>query len=896
LAPAGDDDALSAALQAGADAVYFGLDEGLNARARARNFALANLAATTERIHRAGALAYVTLNTLVFQEELGFLEEVLRQLAQAGVDALIVQDPAVALLARQVAPTLHVHASTQMTVSSPEAAAFAATLGVQRIVVPRELSVSEIRLYAAGTTLELEVFVHGALCMSWSGQCLTSEAWGGRSANRGQCAQSCRMPYVLEVDGQSQPTADVQYLLSPRDLAGIRSVPALAEIGVASLKIEGRQKSAQYVWTATRSYREQLDSLAHAGRVPASRLATSLQHMALSYSRGFTDGFLGGVNHQNMVEGRFPKHRGVLLGEVVAVEPRAVRVRPASRVPTGAVAAAAVTTPGEYKIRPADGELAAQAHELAAAPELAQTLDITAPQPQPGMGVVFDQGQPERKDEPGGPLFRVDRSGQDWLLGFGQPGPDLRRVQPGDKVWLTSDPELTRAAERLVAAEPPAGRIAVRVVVTGSAGLPLNLKVTALGSVGRDTRLTLQTDTPLQPAAGQGLDAALLTDKVASAGGTPFRLAELDCTGLAPGLHLAVSQLKALRRQWTAALWQAVQAAHVHQTTTEPAALAVVTAARQRFASRQAEHKPLPTDIQLLPLCRTEAQLDAVIAAGLPEVELDWMELVGLTRAVDKAKAAGLRVTIATVRVQKPGEDGFDKRIARLQPDGVLVRHWGGLMHFAGLPVAQRPAVHGDFSLNVTNSVTAHHLLALGCDTLTAAHDLDETQLHALLDHVPAERLTVVVHHHIATFHTEHCVYAHLLSHGRDFRSCGRPCEQHRVALRDHVGHAHPVVVDVGCRNTVFNAEAQSAASAVPRLLERGVRRFRLEFVWETAEQTASVLGGWQALLAGTLTPRALVAQIASHEQFGVTAGTMRTLAQATQPAQLEPMAAAVTP
>ncbi|MFN7147511.1 MAG: peptidase U32 family protein, partial [Myxococcota bacterium] len=164
LAPAGDEASLAAALAAGADAVYFGLDEGLNARARAKNFPLATLPATCDRIHRAGAKAYLTLNTVVFEDELPFLEHLLRGAAAAGVDALIVQDPAVALLARALAPTMEVHASTQMTVSSPEAATFAERLGCTRLVVPRELSVAEIRKFAAGTKLELEVFVHGALC------------------------------------------------------------------------------------------------------------------------------------------------------------------------------------------------------------------------------------------------------------------------------------------------------------------------------------------------------------------------------------------------------------------------------------------------------------------------------------------------------------------------------------------------------------------------------------------------------------------------------------------------------------------------------------------------------------------------------------------------------------
>ena len=139
-------------------------------------------------------------------------------------------------------------------------------------------------------------------------------------------------------------------------------------------------------------------------------------------------------------------------------------------------------------------------------------------------------------------------------------------------------------------------------------------------------------------------------------------------------------------------------------------------------------------------------------------------------------------MTLATVRVQKPGEEGYDRRLAALAPDAVLVRHWGALVHFQHLGAgAARPLLHGDFSLNVTNSITAAELFDRGLDTLTASHDLDRAQLLALLDAAPAERFTIVLHHRIATFHTEHCVYAHLLSEGRDFRTCGRPCEQHEV-------------------------------------------------------------------------------------------------------------------
>jgi len=280
----------------------------------------------------------------------------------------------------------------------------------------------------------------------------------------------------------------------------------------------------------------------------------------------------------------------------------------------------------------------------------------------------------------------------------------------------------------------------------------------------------------------------------------------------------------------------------------------------------------------LVPLCRTDEQLNALLDAGVPEVELDWMEFVGLGRAVERAKARGVRVVIATTRIQKPNEQKLEAHIAKLAPDGVLIRNWGALAYFAALPAAERPVLHGDFSLNVTNSITARWALAQGLATVTCAHDLDAIQLQALLDATPNQQMAVTIHHHIPTFHTEHCVYAHLLSKGADYRTCGRPCESQLVSLRDRVNLVHPVIVDVGCRNTVFNAQAQSAARLVNDLASRGVARLRMELVRETANEALTAWQAYRGLLDQTSTPAQALAAIAVHEQFGVVTGTMRTL------------------
>ena len=849
LAPAGDEASLAAALASGADAVYFGLDGGFNARARAANFSLATLAATVASVHRAGARAYLTLNTLVFEPELVEIERVLRAVAASGVDALIVQDPAVLLLARALCPSLELHGSTQMTVSSAGGAAIARELGVTRVVVPRELSVDEIGVLRGETELELEVFVHGALCVSWSGQCLTSEAWGGRSANRGQCAQSCRMPYDLVVDGETRDLGDVRYLLSPKDLAGANAVPALAAIGVHGLKIEGRQKGPQYVATAVAGYRRWVDAIA-AGREEEARptLAIDLASMALSYTRGQSDGFFAGSDHQTLVEGRFPKHRGAYLGRVAKVSSREVLVaRDAEGRPwTGALAL--------------EERRAPEGAKRVSLPLFGETRDVEV---RAGMGVVFDAGRPEDKNEPGGPVFHVERRGDETALRFGEPGPDLARVKVGDRVWVTQDPALGRATDRLVAGPPPEGRVPIALVVRGVAGAPLAVEASFGGHVAR-----AETSSSLAPSKGAGVDAALLRDKLGGFGGTPFRLASLDASELAPGLHVPVSELKAVRRALAATL-EAALAAPPSRAIAPTSALATVRAALAAVAPRDAS--PL-----VVPLCRSDEQLDAAIAAGAPEVELDWMEMVGLSRAVARAKAAGLVVSVATMRIEKPGEEALTARLAKLPVDAILVRHWGALAALGG--VSGGPTLHGDFSLNATNSLTARWLLARGLDTITAAFDLDEAQALALLDATPRGRVAFVVHHRIPTFHTEHCVYAHLLSHGRDYRSCGRPCESQKIDLRDHLGHAHPVIVDAGCRNTVFNEAAQSAAALVPRLLARGVQRFRVDLVRETAAETTELLRLYGALVRGEAKPDDVTRALGVRAQIGVSSRAMALL------------------
>src|SRR5436190_1809355 len=302
LAPAGDWECAKAAVENGADAIYFGLDR-FNARMRAHNFTEADLPKLMEFLHRRGVKGYVTFNTLVFTNELAEAEQHLRSIIAAGVDAAIVQDIGICRLIRRLSPDFPIHVSTQMTITSAAGVEFARELGCNLVVLARECSLNEIEQIlenqpasdphsTESTAMPLEVFVHGALCVAYSGQCLTSEALGGRSANRGECAQACRMPYDLISDGKQVPLGDRRYLLSPQDLAGLDLLPDLARLGVASLKIEGRLKSPEYVANITRVYRQALDrvvggvsragepGILPGGATPSSRSISDLHNPA----------------------------------------------------------------------------------------------------------------------------------------------------------------------------------------------------------------------------------------------------------------------------------------------------------------------------------------------------------------------------------------------------------------------------------------------------------------------------------------------------------------------------------------------------------------------------------------------------------------------------------------
>jgi putative protease len=810
LSPAGNWDCARAAVAAGADAIYFGLPK-FNARLRADNFIEADLEELMEFLHRHGVKGFLTMNTLIFSGEMKAAEAQLRRVAAAGVDALIIQDLGLAKLARTVAPDVELHASTQMTITSPEGLAFVETLfPMERAVLARELSIQEIERFHANNTAQLglktplEVFVHGALCVAYSGQCLTSESLGQRSANRGECAQACRMPYEIVVDGETRDLGAVRYLLSPQDLAAVDLIPDLVRCGVKSFKIEGRLKSPEYVSAVTRVYRKALDAAIAGQESPI--VARDRYELEMTFSRGLSTGWFAGTNHPYLTHGKFGKKRGPLLGEIVDCGPGWIRLGNLTGVPFAA-----------------------------------------------GDGVVFDAGE-NRDLEQGARIWVIE--GDRLIFHLTYSGINFDRIQPGHTLYKTSDPKLDSELRRFWQNTRPAEKKApIHLIVTGKPGEPLEL---------RCGESAVRSEMVLQEAAKRPLDAEILVAQLGRLGETSFDLASLD-NQLVGDCHIAVSALNQLRR---ALVKQLESAAAIKPQRTE-----ITTTWEDLLPARPAEETTPPQlSVLVRTMDQLTAAISCDVETIYCDFEDPRRLKEAVERFRSEISNPKSQILLATPRILKPGEVGYLKLIEKAGPDGLLLRNLAALHHYKDRHDLVKI---GDFSLNVANPLTAKLLKETArLDALTVSYDLNIGQVLELLAGAPPSWFELTLHQHMPMFHMEHCVFCTFLSSGTTYKDCGRPCETHVVHLRDRVGQLHRLQADVGCRNTLFNGKAQTGARYYQHLRAAGLSRFRIELLDES-DDAAKTIRAYQDLLSGKSDAFELIDQVHALEKLGVTEGTL---------------------
>lgn len=775
LAPAGSLDAVRAAIANGADAVYLGA-ERFNARDDGAQLTLAEVGEACALAHERGRRVYLTLNILVKPAELADSLRFLGEAIDRGVDAAIVQDIGVVHLIRRLYPELEIHGSTQMTVHDASGARVMQALGVERVVLARENTLEDIRaIHDAVPGIGLETFVHGALCISYSGQCYMSGMISERSANRGSCAQSCRKDYVLR-DSSSGDELDRGYLISAKDLGAYDHLPEIAAAGVGCLKVEGRKKKPEYVATVTHGYRTFLDRLA-AGEWVAPP-AEEVQPLVQIFSRGFTGGMYGGRAGRDYITRSQPDNYGALLGHVVAHEGSSLVVELDRAVSVG---------DGLGFEPPAGGAGKSTGFSVTAV----RTLEE-----RPGM---VRQAITARSPVPVG-----------WL------------------VVRTADAELLRRARDSYAALSGGARqrkTRLDMRLFGSAGAPLKLVATADGE-----DVTVRSEVTLAPAQKRALSREQLRDQLGRLGETPFALAALDDTALAPGLFIPVSELNRLRQHAVDELllrrdW-ALEARLAERDAAIVAAVADVS-----IGDAPAPATADDDAIGLAAIVYTTDDARLAADGGATEIVLDPflrhpLPPVTRVRALrDELAERGVSLRLRMPTIVRPAERRqLEKWLALDIP--LLTGHLGLLAEWS----AEGRDVVADYAVNCFNPHTAAEYFALGARRIVLSVELTTQEMDEVSAPWGGRGFDVLLYGRPEGMTIEHCVLS--AAYERVATTCRDLCVKlhPNVELTDPAGYTFAVATDSACRNRLLHSRPIDGSAYLPRLWKSGLRNYQLLF------------------------------------------------------------------
>ncbi len=789
LAPAGSAAALNAAVRAGADAVYLGLDR-FNARQNADNFTLDALERACDYAHLRGVKVYVTMNTLILGDEMREACSTARAAYERGADALIIQDLGLAANIMRMLPPEALHISTQMNIHSADGLLAAAELGASRVTLARELSlgeISELVLVGREAGVECEVFAHGAICVCYSGQCLMSSMIGGRSANRGVCAQACRLPYhLVRSDAPDRELrAPGEFLLSPKDMCTADRLDDLASAGVASLKIEGRMKSPEYVHAVVSVYRRALDRLACAdgeqgGPEGRSRVLSQEDREALGsvFSRGFTDSYLDGESADELMSYQRPNNRGQFAGRVKSVSGDEICIA------------------SEVQLVPGD---------LLEAWTRKGNVRFTVPH---------------------------DASASKRSVRFSAEG--VERIRANDRVFRIRSAE---AAFKEDAHEP---RVPVSAEVWLIQGEPLRMRFRVIDGFPR----------PLPEAAGDAVGPVVeaartkavtrqdVEEHIGRMGSTPFVLAD-TVAHLDAGVGIGFSQLHACRTQALEELERALLAPFRDRTSCTEDALAPHANAPQASAapliavlatSPETARIAKRTGADLIYVPAFNYQRGGAEVAGCAREEVDQagypkgciIVMPSIDRDGCGASAEALRGLDAWKNIA-PGSE-------------VMVESLGGMHRAQGLgciiDVGAKMPLMNPSSLAVAE--------AFGVRRAWLSPELNAAQLRSMAKAAPME-VGVKVYGAQELMVTEHCL---LSSQGPCDEDCAA-CKRRSVSfgLKDRKGYVFPVVTDVAGRSHLYNSVTLDIVPDLPDLMAAGVSCFLVDATLMDAEQTAQAVG-----------------------------------------------------
>ena len=804
LAPAGSREALIAAVEAGADAVYLSGNH-FGARAYANNFDEAGLTEAIRFAHLRGVHIHVTVNTMVLDEELDDVSAYLQFLERAGADAALVQDLGVAKLARECAPNLPLHASTQMTIHNLAGAQAMQALGFSRVVLSRELSLAEIRYICENVDVEIETFMHGALCVCYSGQCLMSSLIGGRSGNRGRCAQPCRLPYTL-VDAAGEDVLGDRagkFLLSPKDLNTLDLLPDLIDAGVSSLKIEGRMKKPEYVATVVKTYRTVLDRLLANKTTPPT--AEEHDRLAQIFNRDFTTAYLTHRPGRAMISDRKPNNRGRLAGRILTYDKAARR---------------------------ATLHLASDLH----------TNDDLVIWVKVG-GRVTSRVQ-DMQDAAGRPINHAD-AGMNVTLHM------QNLVHPHDRVFKVYDTKLMAEAKTYYTSGAPIRRIPVDITATARIGEPLTL---SMRDVDGHTA-TAQTEFIGEPAKKRPLTEENLRKQIDRLGTSVFALRSFHAN-IDENVMFPVSEINKARQKAVEVLEQA----RLHDFDRKPSSVSVSQSKPTEYKKSDRTELLVSADSLEQARAALQAGADAILFGG------DSYHHVALTphhyeQAVALASEFHKTICFNTPRIVRdehlPQVLAILEAAQTLQPAAIYVHNMGML----SLVKERNLPIHTDTSLVTANRETLAFYASQGVEAATLSPELTLEQVKQLAASSPIA-LECLVHGPIELMVSEYCTLGSFVgTAGKDGKAtpqtagktgvpgCSMPCLRGHYALRDRKDIEFPIVCDQFCHMHILNSRPLSMLPHLPAFRAAGIARLRIEGRAYEPDELAGIVKTYQRVL-----------------------------------------------
>jgi len=841
LAPAGGMEALVAAVENGADAVYLGA-RAFSARGYASNFSEEELEKAIDYAHLRGVKIYVTVNTLLKEGEMESALILLSRLREMGTDAIIIQDLGLISLSRKYLPDLPLHASTQMTLHNSKGVAFEKELGIERVVLSREVSLEDISKIKEKNYAEIEVFVHGALCISYSGQCLLSSLIGGRSGNRGYCAQPCRKKYRLYCAGKQVKTSG-SYLLSPKDLNTTSGLGALIEAGIESFKIEGRMKRPEYVAGVVRTYRRLIDRYL---KNPAGYSVSEEEQETLTqlFNRGFTSGYFFGNPRGKLMSRENPHNRGIPAGTVVSYDTRTKRIR----------------VKLSNSLRLGDGIMVENAE--------------TRPEDK---GKIISSMYTER-----GPVYSAGK-GETIEIPFDS------RAPSGSTVYRTHDKKLMDSLKKESEAGALRPKIPLFLTATIAPGKPARLEIKDSDS----NTVTVESEYLVEKAERVPTSKAQVEKQLTKLGNTLYEAAELNAS-VEEDIFIPVGQLNDLRTKAVLQLenlrvskWKRKPLENLQLSTPgEKKAKRIEETGRteeiekkgkteeiektgEKDEIKEIKTQKLPGKPLLSVTVYSPEGLEGALAGGADcvyfgerlfrrpnaagntaerEKNLEREETSGryldsvFESAVLKARAAGRKIYFNTPKIVKDSEmkqvEELLARVEKFGADGVLVSNLGT---FNLAKEKQVPCI-ADSPLNIYNGYTFALLLQKGAEMAVISPELTLEELKEVASYGPAE---CIVHGRLELMESEHCLAGGLLE--KNGGQCSAPCTSGNFTLVDEKNYEFPLLMDYQCRTHLLNSRSLCMLEYVPALVESGISSLRIETLgMDNVEEIRRITGKYR--------------------------------------------------